>query len=608
MNGKLDRPGGEAFLDASPHRRLMVAIVALVAMTTLVYWDVGSFPFSIYDDVPNLVRNPVLQGGLSAASIRWAFAFTEVGWLPVTWLSHLLDVSLFGMDPGMHHLVNLLLHLLNTTLVFLLFRRMTGQSRESWLVAALFGIHPLHVESVAWITERKDVLSTLFWLLATDAYVRYGRTPDGRPWYFAALLCAALALMSKAMPVTLPFALLLLDFWPLGRFGQVPVRRLLLEKVPFLALSLGAVAVTLAVQANDGALTPMASFPLWARAGYAVQAYAGYLRKTVWPSGLAVYYPNPMKDVPAWKSVAASFLLLVLTVPAILQRRRRPWFTFGWFWFLGTLVPVIGLVHAGTLTMSDRYTYVPLIGLFVVVAWGLREATDRLELSRRETNAAVAACLGAIVIAARVQAGYWSDSVALFQHVIEVAGDSHVARLNLGGALSAKGRDSEALPHYLRALELRPGWTEAEHAATVTLARLGRLDEAERLFGRTLVKAMKDPESAVNVGMALAGAGKLKEAEAAFREALRLRPDFPEAHYDLGVALGRQGRKDEALPHFREALKMKPVDAGARNRIGVALMRLGRPAEALPHFREALKESPGYGEARFNLAITRQPV
>jgi Flp pilus assembly protein TadD len=611
------REAGGASKEASPASRLPVAIAALAAMTAFVYRDVGSFPFSIFDDVPNLVRNPVLQGGLSVSSVRWAFtSFADIGWLPLTWLSHLLDVSLFGMAPGSHHLVNLSIHLANTILLFLRFRKMTGRSRESWIVAALFAVHPLHVESVAWISERKDVLSGFFSLLAIGAYLRYVERP-GAGRYAGLALCFALALLSKSMAVTMPFLLLLLDFWPLERVAlpgdpegegapvrrRSPLRTLCLEKLPLLALSAAVCVVTWIAQQRINAVRTLDDLPLWQRAGNALNAYVAYLRKTAWPSDLAVYYPHPGKALSVPGALASALLLCAVTWLALRQLRARRWVAFGWFWFLGALVPVIGLVQVGSQALADRYSYVPLIGIFTVAAWGLCELSDRVPVPGWGKAAILAGCLGSLMVAAHVQAGYWRDSAELFRRDIEVAGDNFLARMNLGGALSAAGKDEEALVQYRRSLELRPGWAEAEYAAYATLTRLGRKDEAESQFGKALERSMRDPVSANNVGLALAGTGKLREAEAAFKEAVRLRPDFAEAHYNLGVALGRQGRKEEALPHFRAALDMPPADAEAVNRIGVALMRLDRSPEAVAKFRKALSLRPGYGEARFNLAV-----
>ncbi len=494
--------------------------ILLAAIILATYWPVAGFDFVVYDDYSYITNNPVVQEGLSVRGLSWAFTtFHASNWHPLTWLSHMLDVELFGLDAGWHHLVNALIHLANSVLLFLVLRGMTGATWRSFVVAALFGVHPLHVESVAWVAQRKDVLSGFFWILAMAAYLRYVRRP-GTARYLAALACFALGLLCKPMAVTLPFVLLLLDWWPLGRMAGEPgaqgapgqplhagLPKLLLEKVPFLLLSALSAAVTFLAQKQGGALDQALS--LWARVQNALVAYAAYLWKTVAPVSLAVLYPHPGSSVPAGKAIAAGLLLAALTAAFVHLRGRRPHLLAGWLWYLGTLVPVIGLVQVGVQSLADRYTYIPLVGIFIALSW---EAGDRLSRLRvRPSGAAVVAglVLSALVAVSGVQVRYWRNSVALFRHALSVEPDNWVAHVNLGWALEQEGRLDDAASHYRAALAIRPGNPYAHNNLGYVLELLGRTDEA--VFH--------------------------------YREALRLKPDYLYARKNLERIFGR-GRGD----------------------------------------------------------------
>lgn len=634
------------FRRPDPRRAILAAGLSVLVLA--IYWQVTGYPLVRFDDGFYVGLNPAVREGVTLKGVRWAFTATLMGnWHPLAWISHMADVSLFGMAAGRFHLVNLLFHLANTLLLFRVFLRMTGRTWESGLVAALFAVHPLHVESVAWISERKDLLCAFFWLLAINAYAGYAARP-GVARYLAVFSCFILALLSKAMAVTLPFALLLLDYWPLGRFlpsraageGAEPpfvpasARRILLEKVPMLLLSALFSLIAIQAQSAGDAIGSLDRFPFRERLVNAVAAYGNYVLKTAWPSKLAVFYPFPASGRPLREAAVSAAILLGLTAAAIFLRRRR-WPVVGWCWFLGTLVPVIGLVQVGGQSMADRYSYIPSIGLSVMAAWGGCALVERFRLSRPAASAAAGLWVAALSACAFVQAGYWRGSLPLFEHALAVTSGNWIAHAIVGAEASEAGRDEEALRHLREALRLRPDYADAHESLGMLLARQGRhaaavphfLEvvryrpedvRAQGLLAESLEKSGRSAEADAHrdaairdeamgtdghrrLGMLLAGEGRLHEALAHFRAALRLGPSDPEIHYDMGVALGRLGRREEALRHFREAISMPVADAEGHNKVGLALARLGRSKEALSHFREALRSRPDDVEALYDL-------
>jgi Flp pilus assembly protein TadD len=589
----------------------------LAAMVVAVYGRAGSFPFITLDDKFLILRNTALQGGLSLSGLRWAFTTDmDAGWIPLTWLSRMLDVSLFGMDAGKHHLANVLFHLLNALLLFHVLRKMTGKTWESGFVAALFAVHPLHVESVAWVTERKDVLGAFFWMLSIGAYARYAERP-GVVRYGLVVLIFSLGLMSKAILVTLPFVLLLLDYWPLGRlrpsgeprgdgdvspsFDPASPGRLLVEKVPLFVLSAAVSVVTFLAQKNIGAVVPLGATPLWVRAGNALQSYAAYLRKAAWPSDLAVFYPHPLTNLSLWKTAAAGLFLCLVTALVVRQARRRGWLAVGWFWYLGTLVPVIGLVQVGGPGMADRCAYIPLIGVYVMVAWGMGESAARFGIPKPATAAVAVVWLLALLACAWVQVGYWRSDTLLFRRALVVTKDNWMAHNSLGEAAHEAGRDEEAVAHYREALRIWPGSPEVHNDLGVALFKLGRHGEAISHFREALRIRPGHPEAHNNLGVHLSDIGRDEEAVAHYREALRIRPDYAEAHHNLGMALARSGMSGEATGHLRRAVRLRPDYAEAHNNLGVLLARQGAYSEAVSEFREALRLKPDYAGARHNL-------
>jgi tetratricopeptide (TPR) repeat protein len=550
----------------------------LVVLTLVVFAPVSRNGFTSYDDRTYVSANRHIQGGLSAESVRWAFTTTRAAnWHPLTWLSHTLDWSLYGANPRGHHVTSLILHIANVVLLFALLGSATGAWGPAGFAAALFAVHPLHVESVAWIAERKDVLSTLFWLLATWGYFGYVKSPSrGRLALVAVLM--ALGLLAKPMLVTLPFTLLVLDRWPLGR-ASAGWRALVVEKLPLFALSMAACVVTFAAQRAGGAVASVERFPAPQRVANAIWSYVAYLEMAAWPRGLAVFYPHPGSSLPAWRVALAAAILAALTSLAVMLRRSRPYVLTGWLWYLGTLVPVIGLVQVGNQGMADRYTYVPLIGIFVIVAW------TAAGWGRGATIAVVAAVL-ALASVARAQVMQWRDTVTLFTHALAVTGPNPTALVNLGAALEDRGDIADAMARYDEALGLDPGNRIAENRAAGVLAAQGRLDEAVGHYREALRRHPGDADTLSNLGIALGKQRKLDEAIARFQEALDAHPDDPSAILtNLGNALLLSGRTDEAIARYDESLRLAPGDPETLANLGVARRALERtrsPAEPRP--------------------------
>ncbi len=576
---------------------------ALALATFAVFWPVLGHDFINYDDEVYVTANPHVRGGLSPAGLRWAWTTAHASnWHPLTWISHMLDVELYGLDPAGHHGSGVVLHAAATITLFLLLGSITGSTWRSAAVAALFAIHPLHVQSVAWVAERKDVLSGLLWFLTTAAYVAWTRRP-GRWRYGLLLLTFALGLSAKPVLVTLPFTLLLLDRWPLGRWSageRAAAWPRVREKLPLFALAAASAAITFLAQRAGAAV--LAGRPLSERVANAVVAYATYLWKTVWPTGLAVFYPYPEAGPPAWKVLAALALLAAISGVAWRWRRRRPYLLFGWLWYLGTLVPMIGLVQVGKQALADRYTYLPLVGVFVAVVWGLGELATAGRGRAGRWGPAVALALVVVLfgVAARGEVGHWRDSETLFARALAVTRGNAVAHANLGAALDARGQTREALEHYRRALTIDPALTSVRVALARLTAVEGDPEEALALCEQALSARPDDARVANGCGVVLFDQGRTDEAAARFARAVELRPDYAGAHRNLALARARQGRDEEAIVHYREALRLGDTAAGTRNALGLALERLGAPEQALRQFREALRDDPDHAEARYN--------
>ena len=550
-----------------------------------------------------MTENAVVSSGFTRAGLAWAFTTgTDANWFPLTWLSHMLDVQLFGLNASGHHVTSVLLHALSTALLFLVLHQMTGMMWKSAFVAAMFALHPLHVESVAWVAERKDVLSTVFWMLTMLAYVRYTREPKvGRFILVAALF--ALGLMSKPMLVTLPFVLLLIDFWPLRRLGSRSPGQLLVEKIPLIALAVASSITTFLVQRKGGAVGSLEAFPLALRVGNGLVSYLAYIRKTIWPSDLAAFYPYRL-DVSAPAALVAAGVLVGISILAVRLARKHPYLPVGWFWYVGTLVPVIGLIQVGNQAMADRYSYVPLIGLFIIAAWGFDYLAGRWKLHRLILpGLAIAAILGAAVIS-RNQVRHWRNSAQLWTHALEVTSENFVAHNNLGLALAGEGKAEEAISHYNEALRIRPSYATARTNLGAALAKQGKLDEAISNYQEVLRSKPDLAEAHMDLGAALAGQGKIDEAIGHYRDAVRLKPGFAEAYANLGLAFANQGQFDAAIAEYRKAIQLKPSFAEAHNNLGFALASQGKFAESVDHYSESIRYKPDFVLAHINLGVS----
>lgn len=581
--------------------------VGLGIAVVLVYGQVAWHDFINFDDDAYVTRNEYVRAGLTPESMIWAFTTTEgSNWNPLTWLSLELDAQLFGTQPTGFHLTNLVLHLANSLLVLALFRRLTGAVWASGLVAALFALHPLHVESVAWIAERKDVLSTCFGLLALLAYAGYAeRLRVGR--YLAFLALFALSLLAKPMLVTLPGVLILLDYWPLQRFGsrQVSLRRLMLEKMPPLALALIFSGIAIFAQDRGGSISSLEIVPLHLRIENALNAYIDYLLKTLWPVDLIPFYPHPGESVAMARVVVSGVVLLLLTLIVIWQWRRRPYLLVGWLWYLGTLVPVIGLVQVGNQALADRYTYFPLIGIFVAVTWGSAELLRRAPALRFAGILGAAVVLALCSIATGRQVGYWQDSITLWEYTLRVDPNNYLAHYNLADALAQHQRWSEAANEYAAALHARPWLRLAHYNRGLILARLGKREAAIAEYRQEIARDPANADAHNALGLAFAQQGQTKEAADEFAEAVRQRPQFAQAQNNLGLALADQDQVEEAIKHLRAAVAIQPDYAIAHNNLGRLLLRQGRVEAAIQHFQEALRIEPGFRLAQDNLALAR---
>jgi tetratricopeptide (TPR) repeat protein len=611
----MSRESGQLSVDrlvGRARRALPLAVVAaLLLWVGALYAPVRHFGFVIYDDDIAVTDNAPVRAGLTAAGIRWSLtAFAAYNWHPVTWWSHMLDVTLFGMDAGGHHVVNAALHAANTALLFLLLRALTGRVWAPAAAAALFAVHPLRVESVAWVAERKDVLSALFWLLATLAWVRWCRRPTaGR--YLGAAALLALGLMAKPMLATLPLSLLALDFWPLGRTrgpGAVPRGRLLLEKAPLLALSAAASVVTVVAQRSGGSVWTLADLPAAARLATALHAYGWYLKATLWPAGLAVPYLPPAGGWPAWQLALSGAVLAAVTWAALLQARRRPYLAAGWAWYLVTLLPVAGLLQVGSQAMADRYTYVPLIGPVVAACWGVAElAGNRRWGPLASFAAALVPCL-ALSVATAGQLAYWRSTETLLTRACAVMPENYVAHNNLGLALAAQRRWAEAAAQYRAAIAAAPGEGYPRFNLAVALEGLGRLDEAVAEHEGALARLALPGELAqvhAALGRDLERLGRGVEAAAHFERALALDPGNGAATWGLGTLYLAGGRAREAAALLARVAANEPRNAAGRAAYAEALLRIGLAADAEREYEAAAALAPGDPGVRAGLGRAR---
>ena len=556
------------------------------------------------DDGDYVLDNRVVRQGLTAAGAAWAFAsFHAANWHPLTWLSHMLDVSLFGMRPAGHHLTSVLLHAANSVLLLLLLRAMTGALWRSTAVALLFAVHPLQVESVAWVAERKNVLSTLFWFLTVAAYAWYARRP-GRARLAAVAALLALGLMAKPMLVTVPLVLLLCDWWPLGRWrAGLPGRRLVFEKAPLVLLAAASSVVTYLAQAAHGAVATTHLYPLWTRLANAAINLVAYPASALWPRDLSAHYPHPGAAVSLAAAAAGVGAAAAVTALAFRLRRRAPYLLWGWAWFLVTFVPVAGIVQVGEQARADRYAYVLLIGPFVAAAWAAADAArSRLRLQLAVAAAGVCAIV-ALAGAARLQTAVWRDGVSLFSRVVAVAPRSAKGQLNLGVALSGQGRLGEAMDHLLLAGSIWPEESLVPYNVGLTLERLGRPAEAVPAYSQALRLRPNFPEALTNLGLLLDGLGDSEEALRLLSRAVELDPTRAETLSNLATVLAKLGRGAEALERQRKAARLDPSNPSIRFNLGNQLAGAGSLSEAAAEYREALRLDPGQAMAHNNLGV-----
>jgi len=582
--------------------------LALTLTTLAAYWQVKGHDFVNLDDSDYVTDNPNVLAGLTPDSIKWAFTAAHSGnWHPLTWLSHMLDCQLFATDAGWHHITNLLLHVANTLLLFTLLNRMTNARWKSAFVAAAFALHPLHVESVAWISERKDVLSTLFWMLTILSYIRYAeRTALTR--YLLTLLAFAAGLMAKPMLVTLPLVLLLLDYWPLSRFqsGQTnthaktrPILYLIAEKIPFLVIALISSIVTFLVQQSSGAVKDAA---LKIRIANAFLSYAKYIEKTIWPTRLAAFYPHLRENVPILYAAIAALILLAITFCILRQSRHRPWLILGWFWYLGTLVPVIGIIQVGTQAMADRYTYVPLIGLFIIIAWQLPDLIGKWRYKKAVLALAAAVAILAMALGTRRQAAYWQNSYALFEHATKVTNNNYVAYHGLGTALYNQQDYEQAIANYKKTLSIRPNHANAPGNIGLALLKLEDYDQAANWFRKALTRYGERQKWHAGLAAALQQQGRLDQARDHLNNALKIKPDNINIRKKLADILFLLQEFSQATVNYRQIAQAAPSDPNAHNNLAVALTRSGRLDLAIKSYEQVLKLRPDSIAPMNNLA------
>ena len=548
----------------------MIIICSLLALAVLtIYAQTANYGYVAYDDDQYVYQNPWVKAGLTASNIGWAFTtFFYANWHPLTWISYMLDFNMFGSNPGAQHLVNVALHLASTLLLFLALVRMTRQPWRCAVVAAIFAVHPLHVESVAWISERKDVLSTFFEMLTLLLYVRYTVKPGVRN-YLPLAVAFGLSLLAKPMAVTFPFVLLLLDFWPLRRLNwplqRAAVRRLFMEKVPLLALAAVTSVLTFLAQRGYGAVASLSHLPLAERVANAAIAYVAYIGKTFWPADLAVLYP--VQKPVLGNAVIAVLILAAITAAAWRWVRQRPYLAVGWLWYLGMLVPVIGLVQVGTQSMADRYTYVPMVGLSIAAVWTIGDLIRNIPALRIAAAVAAVPMLAVLAGAAYQQTTYWKTSRTLFEHTLAITKDNRIIENNLGVVLADEGKSAEAITLFRAALAIDPDYAEAHS----------------------------------NLGHELLKSGRADQAQASLTKALDLNPNLVRAQADMGVLLASRGEFEEARRHLERSLTLAPGDAENESNLCFVLTHLGRLDDAIVHCHTALLINPSMSNARFNL-------
>jgi Flp pilus assembly protein TadD len=631
FRGKLGGP-------LSQRNKTLLICVFLIVGILLAFWGVNRCDFVSYDDPLYITENSHIQSGLTLGAIQWAFTTGyAANWHPLTWMSHMLDVQLFGPNPYWHHVTNLLFHVANTLLLFFVLYRMTKVAWPSAFVAALFALHPLHVESVAWVAERKDVLSTFFWMLTMGAYHYYVKRQT--LWrYLSVLAFLTLGLMAKPMLVTLPFVLLLLDYWPLGRFDwetspkkseasssrptglgsrkaksgikrialrpdaqttesagsghrRSSIATLLLEKAPFVVLAIFSSAITYVVQHRWGAVGSLEALPLRARFSNALVSYVVYMEKMIWPSNLAFFYPY--QSLWASRQVLGAFsFLIVVTLIAVWLAKKFPYLIVGWLWYLGTLVPVIGLVQVGEQGMADRYTYVPLIGLFIIAAWGASELARKWPYREKILVASSILVLSCLFVATWMQVGYWKNNFTLFDHAMEVTNNNYGAYYARGNAYAAMGNQKQAIVDYDKAIELNPKYAPVYYNRAGTYAAMGNQKQAIVDYDKAIEFNPKSAEAYNNRGNAYAAMGNQKQAIVDYDKAIELNPELALAYNNRGNAYKALGNQKQAIVDYDKAIELNPKFAEAYYNRGNTYEILGNQRQAAMDHGKAIDLNP----------------
>ncbi len=602
------------FIDIKRHQKILTIYLLLILTILVAYWQVKDFNFVGFDDELYITENIHTQAGLTIEGIVWAFETFRAGnWHPLTWLSHMLDCELYGLNPMGHHWTNLLFHMTNTLLLFFMFQKMTGAIWKSAFVAALFALHPLHVESVAWVAERKDVLSTFFGMLTILAYIWYVKKRNFLR-YSLIVIFLSLGLMAKPMLVTMPFVLLLLDFWPLERlkyysnsqssnFQSLNLSRLFLEKVPlFIPVAISSV-LTILAQKEVGALYSIEALPITTRIANALISYNSYIFKTIWPQNLAVFYPHTFGIMSLWNVLLAAFAIAGISFFSIRLLKQHPYVSVGWFWYLGTLVPVIGLIQVGSQGMADRYTYIPLIGLFIMLAWGISDLLKKWHYHK----AVLAVCAIMLIFTfstrSYFQIRHWENSAAVFKNAIQTTKNNWLAYRELGLALMRNGKLDEAVFYYKKALQIRPNYLTALDNLGLALYRLEKFEEALFYYSKALKTVPKHAGIHNNTANVLTALGKLEEAIKHYKKAILITPDFAEPHYNLANVLIIQEKFDKAVFHYESAIKNDSEYSDAYYSLGCILLRQKKFKEALANFAQVVKINPDYKQAYNQIGI-----
>ncbi len=602
--------------------RFEIIIYLFIVTTSLaVYWPIRNHEFVNFDDDIYVYENRYVQGKLNLDNISWAFSLEnkkDTHWHPLTWLSHMLDCRLYGLNPGMHHTTNLIFHIINSLLLFLVFKRMSGDLWQSGFIAVLFALHPISVDTVAWVAERKNVLSTFFWFITTLTYSYYTERPCLLR-YLVCLLVFTFGLMAKPMLVTLPFTLLLLDYWPLGRFKSTIEKndtekskvgskcmkaisqtgKLIFEKVPFIALSLTTILISMRSQQRVVISTD--SVPIKLRIANAIVSYIGYIKKMVWPTDLSVYYPFP-DQIPIWEIIVAGSLLVFISILILQVLKQMPYLATGWFWFLGTLFPTIGLVQVSLWpAMADRWAYVPFIGLYIVIAWSIPWFLKKLRYRKIGLVLAVTVLFIILMIGTRLQVQHWRNSVSLFDNALKKTDNNYIAYNNLGSALIKQGKIDDAIKYLNAALPIHPYPARPYTNLGDAMVFMKLYDEAIEYYHKAL---RIDPYYMIahnNLAIAFTAEGRLDEAIDHYQTALQISPNFDEIYNNLGVAFAARERFDDAINYFSMALKINPTYSEAYNNLGLVVIRKGMIEKAVLYFQEALRLKPGYADAQRNL-------